>query len=377
MRRAIRSILHCGRGRGVAGLSPISLVPAALDRLMPMHLRLDPRGRILATGPTLSKLVPDGSLIGADFLQAFVVRRLTRLTDLDGLRRHLGAELHLTLPRPGISGTFRGLALPLPDDQGLLVNLSFGIGVIGAVRTHGLTHADFAPTDLAVEMLYVVEAKTALMGAWRDATFRELGAKRAAEELALTDVLTGLRNRRALDLALAKLTRSGTAFGLMHIDLDYFKQVNDTHGHAAGDHVLRVVASVLRSETRNSDTVARVGGDEFVIALSGMADPAVLAGVARRIIDKMTQPIDFEGNACRISASIGVTVSTFYDPPQPDQMQLDADEALYASKRGGRAQARFHLTGRADGDDQGGDHGVDNGLDYGLDYGDGTLDRAG
>lgn len=342
MRRATRSILLCVQDRQVAGFPPISLMATALDRLMPLHLRLDGQGRILATGPTMARLVPDGSLTGAAFLRAFVVRRLTRLTQLDELHKHLGAELHLTLPRPGISGSFRGLALPLQGEPGLLVNLSFGIGVIGAVRRHGLTHADFSPTDLAVEMLYVVEAKTALMGAWRDATFRELGAKRAAEELALTDVLTGLRNRRALDIALAELTRSGTAFGLMHIDLDYFKQVNDTHGHAAGDHVLRVVAAVLRSETRNSDTVARVGGDEFVLALSGMADPASLAGVAQRIIEKMTQPIDFEGSVCRISASIGITVSTLYEHPQPEQMQLDADEALYASKHNGRGQARFY-----------------------------------
>ena len=323
-------------------LAAISLIPAALDRLMPLHLRLDPQGRILSTGPTLAKVVLNGGLIGADFLQAFVVRRLSRLTTLADLQQHLGDELHLLLPGAGNSASFRGLALPLQAGHGFLVNLSFGIGVIGAVQQHGLTHADFAPTDMAVEMLYVVEAKSALMGAWKDATVRELGAKRAAEEQALTDVLTGLRNRRALDLGLAELTRSGTPFGLMHIDLDFFKQVNDTHGHAAGDHVLRVVASILRSETRSSDTVARVGGDEFVIALAGMADPAALSGVAQRIIEKMMLPIGFEGHFCRISASIGVTVSTFYNPPTADQMQLDADEALYASKRAGRAQARFH-----------------------------------
>ncbi len=325
--------------------TPIHLIPAALDRLMPLHLRVDPAGRILSIGPTMAKIVPDGSLIGADFLQVFVVRRLTRLTTLCELRRHLGDELHISMQGSAPTGTFRGLAVPLHEDQGLLINLSFGIGVIAAVREHALTHADFAPTDLAVEMLYVVEAKSALMGAWKDATFREQGAKRAAEEQALTDVLTGLRNRRALDLAMADLTRSGESFGLMHIDLDFFKQVNDTHGHAAGDHVLRVVASVLSSETRSSDTVARVGGDEFVIALPGMVDVGQLATIARRIIDRMTQPIDFEGNTCRISASIGVTLSTFYSPALAEQMQADADEALYASKRGGRAQASFHAPG--------------------------------
>ena len=333
----------------MAGSRAITMTHSAIDRLMPLHLHVDPLGRILSVGPTMAKIMPHDNLMGSDFLQVFVVRRLTRLTEMADLRRCLGEELHLSLAKlePGSARSYRGLAIPLADD-GLIVNLSFGVGVVGAVRQHGLTHADFAPTDLAVEMLYVVEAKSALMGAWRDATFREMGAKRAAEEQALTDVLTGLRNRRAMELALTELLQSGTPFGLMHLDLDYFKQVNDTLGHAAGDHVLRVVASVLHGEARNSDTVARVGGDEFVIALSGMADPVALAGVARRLIDKMTTPIDFEGNPCRVSASIGMTISTSYPSPKADQMQSDADEALYDSKRHGRAQARFHKSIRTD-----------------------------
>jgi len=320
----------------------ITLLPAMLDLLMPLHLRLDAGGTIVSTGPTLAKLVPDGGLIGQNFFAAFATRRLARLIGPGDLHRHAGEELHLTLQLPGQGDTFRGLALPLGPGQGLLVNLSFGIGVIGAVRQHNLTHADFAPTDLAVEMLYVVEAKTTVMAAWKDLTLRVQGAHRAAEEQALTDPLTGLRNRRALDLRLEDLTRSSVGFGLMHIDLDFFKQVNDTLGHAAGDHVLRAVATVLRDETRAGDTVARVGGDEFVLTLPGMSDGQMLSQVARRIIDRLTQPIEFEGRPCHISASIGVTISTFYDPPDAERMLMDADEATYASKRAGRARAAFH-----------------------------------
>jgi diguanylate cyclase (GGDEF)-like protein len=222
-----------------------------------------------------------------------------------------------------------------------MINLSFGIGVTEAVRRHGLTEVDFAPTDLTVEMLYLAEAKSAVVGELRDLNLRLQGAKIAAEEQALTDTLTGLRNRRALDIALGELTRHGHAFGLMHIDLDFFKQVNDTLGHAAGDHVLRVVARILTAQTRSSDTVARVGGDEFVVILPEMSDTARLGQVARRIIENLTQPIYFEGQSCRISASIGVTVSTFYPSPQADRMLSDADDALYASKRAGRGRAQF------------------------------------
>ncbi len=322
---------------------PISLTPAMLDCLMPLNLRLDGGGRIVATGPTLAKLVPGNALIGVDLFAAFAVRRLAVIGSMAELYARMGEQLHLSLLGPGHSGVFHGLALPLAGGQGTLINLSFGSSVVDAVRGHGLTHADFAPTDLAIEMLYVVEAKSAMMGALLDLSLREYGSKVAAEEQAMTDPLTGLRNRRGLDLVLADLTRSGTPFGLMHLDLDFFKAVNDTLGHAAGDHVLCGVAAVLRAETRASETVARVGGDEFVIMLPGLADPAVLANIARRIIDRLTQPFEYEGQPCRISASIGVTVSTLYEKPDPDRMLNDADEALYASKRAGRAQARFHV----------------------------------
>lgn len=231
---------------------------AALSRLMPLFLCLDAAGRITALGPTLAKLLPHNTLIGQKSGDLFDLKRPSRRADLAAIQAVASARLHLAF-RSDPAITFRGLAMPL-QGGGLMINLSFGIGVTEAVRRHGLTEADFAPTDLTVEMLYLAEAKSAVVGELRDLNLRLQGAKIAAEEQALTDTLTGLRNRRALDLALGELTRHGHTFGLMHIDLDFFKQVNDTLGHAAGDHVLRVVARILTAQTRSSDTVARVGG---------------------------------------------------------------------------------------------------------------------
>ena len=319
---------------------------AALSRLMPMHVSMDAAGVITAIGPTLAQLLPEPTAVGRSFFDVMQVRRPAEIKSVAELIGHMGNRLHLV--PTGLEGiSLRGLAVP-SHGGGVLINLSFGIGVIEAVRQHALTNADFAPTDLAVEMLYLVEAKSAVMAELRSLNLRLQGAKQAAEEQALSDTLTGLRNRRALDATLGGLIAQGISFGLMHIDLDYFKQVNDTRGHAAGDHVLRAVALVLLRETRASDTVARVGGDEFVIVLPASVDVAQLTQIARRIIDKLTQPIDFAGGPCRISASIGLTVSTYYDRPDADRMLSDADNALYASKRAGRSQAQVFAPGGAE-----------------------------
>lgn len=312
----------------------------ALDRLMPMHLRLDRKGAICSLGPTLLKLMPDGGVLGTPVDRVFALRRPAAPTSLEELRARIGARLHLAL-NSDPTLVLRGLALPTAD-RGVLVNLSFGIWVNEAVRRYGLTVADFAATDLTVEMLYLVEAKSAVMEELRNLNLRLHGAKAAAEEQALTDTLTGLRNRRALDLRLKDLMAQGLIFGLMHLDLDFFKQVNDSFGHAAGDQVLRGVAQILLEETRSSDLVARVGGDEFVLLFPGLDDTDRLARLATRIIERLSEPIDFEGQSCRISASIGMTASTLYAQPDIDRMHADADEALYTSKRAGRGCALLH-----------------------------------
>lgn len=314
----------------------------ALDTLCPMHCLVDADGRILHCGPTLTKLRPVAGWIGVGFLDRFDLMQPSGVRDMKGLRMACTRRPRLRLrlrdhPRTDL----QGLLVPF-GQGGAIIDLAFGISTVEAVRDYALTNTDFAATDPTVEMLFLIEAKSAAMDASRTLARQLQDAKAAAEEQALTDALTGLRNRRALDGVLSRMIGSGQEFALMHVDLDFFKQVNDTLGHAAGDHVLSQVARFMVEETREDDVVARVGGDEFVVVFHGQCDRRRIADIARRLIARLERPIDWQGNFCRISASLGTVLSTDYARPDAVIMLADADQAQYDAKRAGRAQHRFH-----------------------------------
>jgi diguanylate cyclase (GGDEF)-like protein len=257
---------------------------------------------------------------------------------VDGLLDLAGDRIRLVV-KAGSRIGLRGLGMRVSAGEHVLLNLSFGIDLIAAVREFALTDTDFAATDLAMELLYLAEANAAVTRELRGLNLRLEGARLAAEEEALTDPLTGLRNRRAADLFLERLCQAGAPFGLLHLDLDYFKAVNDTLGHAAGDMVLAEVGHILRDQTRAEDCAARIGGDEFVVVVSGRTEPAVLTAIADRIIARISEPIDFEGAACRVSASVGIVRAVDMVNPDPARILAAADRALYAAKHAGRSRA--------------------------------------
>ncbi|MEP3443092.1 MAG: diguanylate cyclase [Sulfitobacter sp.] len=311
-----------------------------LDVLCPMHLTLDGDGIITNAGPTTQKLRPDTPLVGTSFLEAFRVMRPRGIVTMSQVWKSLNVKLHLEM-QGAPPARLKGVVV-CDTTGGAIVNLSFGISILDGVRDYALTNADFAATDLAIEMLYLVEAKTAAMEASRKLNLRLQGAKAAAEEQAFTDTLTGLKNRRAMDQVLEMMLAAKMQFAVMHIDLDYFKAVNDTLGHAAGDHVLQVVAAAMLEETRASDTVARVGGDEFTVILPQVADLDVLTRIGRRIIDRIEVPIPFNDSLCNISASIGTVWIQSNKAATRERVLADADLALYASKNKGRACQTFY-----------------------------------
>lgn len=311
------------------------------DLLCPMHLILSQQGEILHAGPTAEKLGLGTDLPGTAFLDIFRVNRPRRVDTVKDLMARSGQKLHVELRSP--PGTaLRAVMAPLEDEEGhLVMNLSFGISIVDAVQDFFLSHADFAVTDFAIEMLYLIEAKSAVMEESRRLNLRLQGAKVAAEHEADTDMLTGLKNRRALNRVLAGLVEKPVSFAVMQIDLDNFKTVNDSFGHAAGDAVLCAAAQIMVEETREGDTVARAGGDEFFVVLPDIRNDETLRRVGRRLIDRLEEPIPYQEHTCRISASIG-TVWVRSDPTTMERVMDDSDLALYASKRAGRARQTLY-----------------------------------
>lgn len=151
---------------------------------------------------------------------------------------------------------------------------------------------------------------------------------------ALHDDLTGLRNRAGLvdrlDHALARRRSKDEALAVLFVDLDRFKQINDSFGHRAGDAVLTTVAARLGDEVRDGDTLARIGGDEFVVVLDGVR-PAAIADVADRVFEGIVEPIPLDVGVVSVGASIGV-YEVRGDEADPDQILLSADVAMYSAK---------------------------------------------
>src|SRR5690606_20185681 len=173
----------------------------------------------------------------------------------------------------------------------------------------------------------------------------ELEAARVRiEHNALHDSLTGLPNRRYLDDMLKFHAADGYhgsgSIALLHIDLDRFKQINDTLGHAAGDAMLIHASEVLRANCRETDFVARIGGDEFVIVSSAGGDDQRLNALADRIVREMRKPAAYEGHACRFGVSVGLAVARAADI-DVKQLLINADIALYRAKARGRNRHEF------------------------------------
>jgi diguanylate cyclase (GGDEF)-like protein len=252
------------------------------------------------------------------------------------------------LPRDRISpGT------PLAE----IVDMRFEVGSFPAMSKEEYLHwrskvaVSAEPTDSIVELrngrTFKIRHRPMPDGGWV-ATHEDITEQRQSEVkieyMAHHDALTDLANRvllnERLEHALSRRIDREEMVAVHHLDLDQFKAVNDTFGHSAGDKLLKLVADRLRGLARETDTIARMGGDEFVIVQAPISDPADATSLAQRIIEVMSEPYDIDGHQAVIGASVGIAVGPG-DGLKPDKLLRNADLALYRAKGDGRGTFRF------------------------------------
>jgi len=188
-----------------------------------------------------------------------------------------------------------------------------------------------------------LEDKRTLRRAIDHAIERKIEATRYST-LAKYDPLTGLANREyfrtCIACAMARTSRQRSKMALLYFDLDHFKQVNDTLGHAAGDQLLVEVAQRLKGVLRAGDVIARLGGDEFTAIIESVPGVEEIASVAQKIIDELSKPFDLNHTKVHVSASLGITVFPD-DGKEFETLLQNADTAMYQAKRNGRKQFQF------------------------------------
>ncbi len=224
----------------------------------------------------------------------------------------------------------------------------FGVGLALTVGHHGVAgslhprevygHAAAAEHPwlwAAVHGGFVLAASSAHLASWR-----------LNEQQGLRDPLTGLANRTMLAEVLARRLRRPGPLSVLFIDLDDFKDVNDSRGHAAGDVLLRAVADRLRGCARGDDLVARLGGDEFAVVVG--ADPATARGVGQRVLQVLADPVHVEGRQLYVGASVGVADTATTAERSAEVLLRNADLAMYLAKAGGK----HRLVAFADGMDR-------------------------
>lgn len=220
-------------------------------------------------------------------------------------------------------------------------------GSIRHIRAHGLTYQAAngkrrvvgANWDVTRDVILNNELRTAQEKAEQQ-NIELRSARQTLEYQSLHDALTGLPNRRYLDRFINEQQHApaGRTVAFIHIDLDRFKEVNDTMGHAAGDAVLKKATARMRELLGENEFAARIGGDEFVVVTSGDDPLSRAEELAEIIVESISKPIIFNGQQCRIGCSAGIACQT-HDDRGLNELLVDADIALYSAKTNGRGRA--------------------------------------
>jgi diguanylate cyclase (GGDEF)-like protein len=277
--------------------------------------------------------------IGASLAALWIAFKFRKVSSRLAIFGRLGSAGVMGLAITGMHYTGMAAAEFAPDSMCLATGSSLGISssaiaVIIAVATAAILSVTL--------ILSAVDAQIAVKNASHAATLEATNTQ--LRNIALYDHLTGLPNRLLLDdrveQAILHASRSGKHCGLMFVDLDKFKPVNDTFGHQVGDELLRAVAGRMKHSLRKGDTVARSGGDEFIVVLNELDEAKDAAVVGAKVLTDLARPFAIEGHLLNISCSIGISMYPDHGTTLKELMSR-ADVAMYQAKKAGRNNCLF------------------------------------
>ena len=344
----------------LTGHGPFSLIPNAAmnERIFLMQIFI--LSASLLTLPVVTALTERGYLT---YRLGESERRLRAITDnlpafvthVDTLGRYTFANAYMGRIMGVDPATLIGRSMR--DVLGAAVYDEIHPHVEAALHGHGVTfemERDFVDLHYHFQTTYVPDLDTdgKVIGFYV-LIFDISQLKRAEHELTLLarhDSLTGLPNRLCFNehikTALARQRRNSRPLALLYLDIDRFKEINDSMGHAGGDSVLREFAQRLKNNLREADFMARLGGDEYIVMLEEVATPAIAQLVARKLMEAMQNDFVVDGRELHVTISIGIAYCNRAAPGQDELIQL-ADAALYQAKTAGRNTYRIAMVGNA------------------------------
>jgi len=294
----------------------------------------------------------DGELIGYDLASSDTTLLLTsgrnlftailpkNLADSEMSAWKIGSRLRITgVCSVRLKSSVVGAGIAVPESFRVLMRSPRDVTVVQSPSWWTARHALILLALVLAGMLLVLAWVLALRKRVEEQTSLLRKSEERFRHMALHDALTGLATRRLLqdrlNVAVQTAKRHQTCLAVLMLDMDRFKQINDTFGHATGDEVLRITANRLLESVRKSDTVARMGGDEFVVLLPDLLEPQAAEKVAANLVETLATPIPFAGREVPVSVSVGVcTVSA--GETDADTLLANVDVALYHAKERGR-----------------------------------------
>ncbi len=281
----------------------------------------------------------------ANAMRVFVLQKGER-NRIDSRKLELTAELKRRIPLKPTQKS--GPECPFPEDfenelrEQCGVEHYFPLPISRGSRAWGvMVSCHAAPVELSSTQMNLLAGVANRLIAGFSSSERD----QKLHSLAYVDPLTGLPNRVAMQSLLAdelaSAQRSGALAAILFIDLDRFKQANDTHGHAFGDRLLIQAANRIRNNVREDDVVARIGGDEFTVILPGVKSPREAASAARKLIQALSRRFEIDGHTIYTGASVGIAIYPDDGVRGPELLKM-ADTAMYRAKSAGRSRFAFY-----------------------------------